>query len=71
MNKDEMRRLFYCTLDQVINEIDVRFSHQNTKLYAVVSALQHESSSFLNVKMVQFLLDLVDRAIVKTEFDVA
>ena len=41
MNKDEMRRLFYITLDQIIVEIDVRYSHQNTKLrvYAAVSAL--------------------------------
>ena len=30
INKDKMWRLFYCTLDQVINEIDVRFSHQST-----------------------------------------
>ena len=39
MNKNGMRRLFYSTLDQVINEIDVRFSYQNTKLYAAFSAL--------------------------------
>ena len=36
---NEMRR--FCSLfDQVINEINVRLSHQNTKLYAAVSALQ-------------------------------
>ena len=34
-----MRRLFYSSLDQVINEIDVRFSHQNIKLYVAVCAL--------------------------------
>ena len=55
MNKDEMRSLFCSTFDEVINEIDVRFSHQNTKLYAAVSALQPENSNFLNVKMVQSL----------------
>ena len=63
-----MRRLFYSTLGQVIIEIDVRFSHQNTKLYA---ALQPENSNFLDVKMVQSLLNLVDRTSVKEEFDVA
>ena len=55
MNKDETRRLFYSTLDQVINEVDLRFSHQNTKLYPTVSALQPESSNFLDVKMVHSL----------------
>ena len=71
MNKDEMWRLFYITLVQVINEIDVRFSHPITKLYAAVSALPPEKSNFLDVKMVQSLLDLVDRISVETEFDVA
>ena len=52
MNKDEMRRLFCSTLDQVINEIDACFIHQNTKLNAAVSALQPENSNFLDVKMV-------------------
>ena len=54
MNKDEMRRLFCSTLDQVINEIDACFIHQNTKLSAAVSALQPENSNFLDVKMVAF-----------------
>ena len=40
MNKDEMRRFFYSTLDQIINEINVSFSHQNPKLHSAVSALQ-------------------------------
>ena len=71
MNKDQIRRLFYSTLDQAINEIDVLFSYQNTKLYAAVSALQPKNSNFLDVKMVQPLLDLVDRTSVKAEFDVA
>ena len=43
MNKDDMRRIFYSTLNQVNNDIDVRFSNQNTKLYA---ALQAENSNF-------------------------
>ena len=71
INKDEIRKVFYSTLDQVINDIDVRFSHQNTKLYATVCALQPENSNFLHVKMVQALLDLVDRTSVEAEFDVA
>ena len=68
-----MRRLFYSTLDQVINEIDVRFSHQNTKLYAALSlsALQPENSNFLDVKIVQPLSDLVNRTNVEAEFAVA
>ena len=66
-----MRRLFYSTLDQVINEIDVRFSHQNTTLYAAVSALQPGNRNFLDVKMVLSILDLEDRTSVKAEFDVA
>ena len=66
-----MRRSFYSTLDQVINEIDVRFSHQNTKLFAAVSALQPENSNFFEIKMVRSLLDLVDRTSVEVEFDVA
>ena len=49
----------------------MRFSHQNTKLYAAVIALQPENNNFLDVKMVQSLLDLVDRSSVEGEFDVA
>ena len=60
MNKDKMQRLFYSTWDQVINKIEVQFSHQNTKLYAAVCALQPENRNFLDVKIVQLLLDLVD-----------
>ena len=70
-NKDERGRLFYSTLNRVINEINERFSHQNTKIYAAVSALQPENSNFLDVKMVQPLLELVDCASVKAELDVA
>ena len=70
-NKDKMLWLLYSTLDQVINEADVHFSHQNTKLYAAVSALQPENSNFLDVNMVQLLLDLVDSTSVEAEFDVA
>ena len=66
-----MRRLFYSTLDQVIHEIDARFSHQNTKLYAAVSALQPKNSNLLEVRMVQPLLDLVDRISIEAVFDVA
>ena len=58
-------------MDQVIHEIDARFSHQNTKLYAAVSALQPDNNNFLEVRMVQPLLDLVDRTSVEAEFDVA
>ena len=71
MTEDEMRRLFYSTLNQIINEIDVRFSHQNSKLYAAVSAFQPENSNFLDVKMVQPLLKLIDHTSVEAEFDVA
>ena len=71
INKDEMRRLFKSILDQLINEIKLRFSQQNTKLCATVSALQFENSNFLGIKMVQALLDLVDRTSVEAEFDVA
>ena len=71
INKDEMRRLFSSTLDQVINDINVRFSHQNTKLYATVSALQSENINFLDVKMVEPLLDLLYRASLEADFDVA
>ena len=49
----------------------MRFRHQNTKLYAAVSALQPENSDFLNIKMLQPLLNLVDRTSVEAEFDVA
>ena len=49
----------------------MHFSHQNTKLYAAVSALQPENSSFLDVKMVQPLLDLVDCTSVEAQFDIA
>ena len=50
MIKDKMRKLLYSTSDQVINEINVRFSHQNTKLYAAVSALQPENRNFFGCK---------------------
>ena len=66
-----MRKLLYGILNQVINEIDMRFSDQNAKLYAAVSALQHENSNILDVKIVQPLLDLVDRTSMEVEFDVA
>ena len=71
MNKDKMQRLFYSTLDQVIKEIDKSFSHQNTKLYAAVSVLQLKNSNFLDVKMVEPLLNLVDRTSLEAKFDVA
>ena len=71
MNKNEMRRLFCSTLDQVINKIDVRCSHQNTKLYTAVFTVQPENSIFWDVKMGLSHLDSVDRTSVKAEFDVA
>ena len=71
MNKSEMRRLFHSTMDQVINVIDVHFSHQNIKLYAAISALQPKNSNFLDAKKVQPRLDLVDRTCVEAETDVA
>ena len=71
MNKDEMRRIFYSILNQVINKIDVHFSRQNTKLHAAVFALQPENCNFLDVKILQLLLDLVDLKSVEVEFDVA
>ena len=49
----------------------MHFRHQNTKQYNVVSALQPENSNFLDVKMVQHFLDLVDCPSVEAEFDVA
>ena len=66
-----MRRLFNSTLDRVIIKITVHFILQNTKLYAAVSALQPENQNFMDVKMVQPLLDLVDRTSAEAEFDVA
>ena len=69
MNEDKTQRLFYSTLDQVINEIHVRFSHLNTKLYVAVSALQPKNSSFLDVKMAQLFLIVVDRTSMEAEFD--
>ena len=71
INKEEMWRSFYSTLDQIIYEIDLRFFHQNTKLYAAVSALQPENSNLLDVKIVQSLLDLIDRTSMEAKFDVA
>ena len=55
MNKDEMRRLFYSTLNQVISKIDARFSYQNTRLYAAVFALQPENINFLDVEVLSQL----------------
>ena len=49
----------------------MRFSHQNTKLYAAVFVCQLENRHFLDVKMVQPLLDLVGRTRVEAEFAVA
>ena len=48
----------------------MRFTHQNTKPYTAASALQPENSSFLDVNMVQPLLDLVDRTSVEAKFDI-
>ena len=47
------------------------FSHQNTTLYSAASTFYLENSHSLDVKMVQPLLDLVDRISVEAEFDVA
>ena len=66
-----MWRLFYSTLDQLINEIEVCFSHQNTKLHAAASALQPENSNFFDLEMVQFFLNLADRTNVEAVSDVA
>ena len=66
-----MRRLFHSTSNQVINKIEGHFSYQNTKLYAAVFALPPENSNFLDVKMMQSLLDLVDRTSAEAEFDIA
>ena len=49
----------------------MRFSHLNTKLYAAVSTLQFEDFNFLDVKIVQPLLDLVDGTNMEVEFDVS
>ena len=66
-----MRKLLYSRMDQVNNEIDVRFSYQNTKLRVAASAFQHENGNFLDVKTALPLLDLVDLTSAEAEFDVA
>ena len=71
INNDEMRKLLYSRMNQVNNEVEVRFSHQNTKLRVAASAFQHENGNFLDVKTALPLLDLVDLTSEETEFDVA
>ena len=44
---------------------------QNYSIYAAVCAFQPENSNFLDAKMVQPLLHLVERTSVEAEFDVA
>ena len=39
MNKDEIQRLFSRTSNQLINKMEMRFSHQNTKIYTAVFTL--------------------------------
>ena len=66
-----MGRLFYGTLNHVVNKINLRFSQRNLKLYSAISAPQHENRNSLDVKIVTYSLDLAKCPTVEADFDVA
>ncbi|KAI7812918.1 hypothetical protein IRJ41_012057 [Triplophysa rosa] len=67
----ELKRLYYSTVDSVIEEMDKRFGERNTHLYHALATIDPESESFLDPETVKHIIDLTQSPIVKAEFEVA
>ena len=69
--KEECKRLFFSTLDNVIGEMKTRFSERNSKLVEAMGALDPVSKDFLDPQKIKPLLELSNTAVVESQFDVA
>uniref|UniRef100_A0A8C1TJI1 TTF-type domain-containing protein n=1 Tax=Cyprinus carpio TaxID=7962 RepID=A0A8C1TJI1_CYPCA len=71
-NQQELRRLFYSTLDAVLAEISERFGERNSKLIEALSAFDPQcDSTFLDAQLVQDMMNLTNSEVIHSEFVVA
>ncbi len=71
-NQEELRRLYYSTLDAVLAEISERFGERNSKLIEALSAFDPQyDSTFLDVQLVQDMMNLTNSEVINSEFVVA
>ena len=69
--KTKLQRLYYNTIDSVLGEMDHRFSERNSQLARALVALNPESDTFLDGKVVKHIMDLSRSPIIETEYKVA
>ena len=67
----EQRRLFYSCIDAVVGEISRRFGEKNLAIMESISALDPDSPTFMDPKIVNPLLLLTGTAMAESEFVVA
>ncbi len=71
-NQEELRRLYYSTLDAVLAEISERFGERNSKLIEALSAFYPQyDSTFLDAQLVQDMMNLTNSEVIHSEFVVA
>ncbi|CAM4607110.1 unnamed protein product [Leuciscus chuanchicus] len=71
-NEEELRRLYYSTLDAVLAEISERFGERNSKLVEALSVFDPQNdSTFLEAQLVQRMLNLTNSEVVHSECAVA
>ncbi len=71
-NQEELRRLYYSTLDAVLAEISERFGERNSKLIEALSAFDPQyDSTFLDAQLVQDMMNLTNSEVIHSEFVVA
>ncbi len=71
-NQEELRRLYYSTLDAVLAEISERFGERNSKLIEALSAFDPQyDSTFLDAQLVQDMMNLSNSEVINSEFVVA
>ncbi len=71
-NQEELRRLYYSTLDAVLAEISERFRERNSKLIEALSAFDPQyDSTFLDAQLVQDMMNLTNSEVIHSEFVVA
>ncbi len=71
-NQEELRRLYYSTLDAVLAEISERFGERNSKLIEALSATDPQyDSTFLDAQLVQDMMNLTNSEVINSEFVVA
>ncbi len=70
-NQEELRRLYYSTLDGVLAEISEHFGERNSKLIEALSAFDPQyDSTFLDVQLVQDMMNF-NSEMIHSEFVVA